>query len=67
MGTEQRTMVRVDDPTRSVSKTHAELGFDAGGLWVQDRGSTNGTVLTRPGAAPQVLTAGVREAVPPGP
>ena len=60
------TLVRVDDPTRSVSKTHAELGFDASGLWVQDRGSTNGTVLARPDASPVVLEAGVRVPVPVG-
>ncbi|MFF3064782.1 RDD family protein [Oerskovia sp. NPDC057915] len=65
-GTEARTLVRVEDPTRSVSKTHAELGFDAGGLWVQDRGSTNGTVLLRPGGAPVALDAGVRVPVPVG-
>ncbi|MFD6091768.1 RDD family protein [Oerskovia sp. NPDC060338] len=56
-------LVAVEDPTRSVSKTHAEMGVDAGGIWLVDRGSTNGTVLTRPGSAPQVLEAGVRVAV----
>ncbi|MFD6164777.1 RDD family protein [Oerskovia sp. NPDC060287] len=56
-------LVAVEDPTRSVSKTHAEMGVDAGGIWLVDRGSTNGTVLTRPGSAPQVLEAGVRAAV----
>ncbi|MFJ4107607.1 RDD family protein [Oerskovia enterophila] len=56
-------LVAVEDPTRSVSKTHAEMGVDAGGLWLVDRGSTNGTILTRPGGAPQVLEAGVRVAV----
>jgi hypothetical protein len=56
-------LVAVEDPTRSVSKTHAEMGVDAGGLWLVDRGSTNGTILTRPGSAPQVLEAGVRVAV----
>ncbi|MHA7132116.1 RDD family protein [Oerskovia turbata] len=65
-GAEARTLVRVEDPTRSVSKTHAELGFDAGSLWVQDRGSTNGTVLLPPGAAPVALDPGVRVPVPVG-
>ncbi|MET4224137.1 RDD family protein [Oerskovia enterophila] len=59
-------LVAVEDPTRSVSKTHAEMGVDAGGLWLVDRGSTNGTILTRPGGAPQVLEAGVRVAVTAG-
>ncbi|UZN01784.1 RDD family protein [Cellulomonas sp. S1-8] len=42
-------VVRVVDPTRSVSKTHLQLAVDgAGGSWVVDRGSTNGTVVTLP-------------------
>ncbi len=41
-------VVRVTDPGRSVSKTHLELGADASGAWVTDRGSTNGTVVTLP-------------------
>ncbi|WP_168210056.1 RDD family protein [Oerskovia sp. KBS0722] len=65
-GAEAKTLVRVEDPTRSVSKTHVELGFDAGGLWVQDRGSTNGTVLLRPGGASVALDPGVRVPVPVG-
>jgi hypothetical protein len=65
-GGEALTLVRVEDPTRSVSKTHAELGFDAGILWVQDRGSTNGTVLLPPGGAPVALDPGVRVSVPVG-
>ncbi|MBD7918153.1 RDD family protein [Cellulomonas sp. Sa3CUA2] len=42
-------VVRVVDPTRSVSKTHLQLAVDsAGGAWVVDRGSTNGTLVTLP-------------------
>jgi len=42
-------VVRVVDPSRSVSKTHLQLAVDgAGGSWVVDRGSTNGTVVTLP-------------------
>lgn len=44
-------VVRVTDPGRSVSKTHLELGADASGAWVTDRGSTNGTVVTLPDGA----------------
>lgn len=44
-------VVRVTDPDRSVSKTHLELGADASGAWVTDRGSTNGTVVTLPDGA----------------
>lgn len=59
-------LVAVDDPTRSVSKTHAELGVDPGGLWVTDRGSTNGTVVSVPGTPPRVAEPGARVRVPVG-
>lgn len=36
----------IADPTRSVSKTHLAVGLDAAGVWVKDRGSTNGTTVT---------------------
>lgn len=39
-------LIRVADPGRSVSKTHLQLGVDRGGLWIKDRDSTNGTVVT---------------------
>ena len=38
--------VPVDDPSRSVSKTHALLELRAGLPWVIDLHSTNGTTLT---------------------
>lgn len=44
----QVQLVRVADPTRSVSKTHLQIGVEPGGVWVADRGSTNGTVVTLP-------------------
>ncbi|MCB7136834.1 FHA domain-containing protein [Cellulosimicrobium marinum] len=59
-------LVPVADPTRSVSKTHAELGVDPGGLWLTDRGSTNGTVVSAPGAPPRVAEPGARVRVPVG-
>jgi predicted component of type VI protein secretion system len=58
------TLVPVADPSRSVSKTHAELDVDAGGLWVTDRGSTNGTVVSEPGHAPRVVAPGTRARAP---
>ncbi|WP_448630263.1 RDD family protein [Cellulomonas soli] len=51
-------LVTVDDPERSLSRTHARFGIDAGGFWVSDAGSGNGTSLTAPGY--------LRVAVPPG-
>ncbi|GEL94731.1 RDD family protein [Cellulomonas composti] len=44
-------LVRVVDPTRSVSKTHLQIAVEPSGVWVADRGSTNGTVVTLPGGA----------------
>ncbi|MBO3101236.1 RDD family protein [Cellulomonas fengjieae] len=44
-------LVRVIDPGRSVSKTHLQIGVEPGGVWVADRGSTNGTVVTLPDGA----------------
>lgn len=44
-------LVRVVDPGRSVSKTHLQVGVEPGGVWVADRGSTNGTVVTLPDGA----------------
>ncbi|WP_066587759.1 RDD family protein [Cellulomonas timonensis] len=39
-------VVRVVDPGRSVSKTHLQIGIEGGAVWVADRGSTNGTLVT---------------------
>ena len=49
-------LVRVPDDRRSVSKTHVAVGVDGHGVWVRDRGSTNGTVLTLPDGQ-QILCA----------
>lgn len=42
------TLLNVQDPGRSVSKTHLALGLDEHGMWVADRGSTNGSLVTLP-------------------
>ncbi|MFC8597627.1 RDD family protein [Isoptericola sp. NPDC057191] len=52
------TLLRVDDPTRSVSKTHLELVPTADGLQVTDLGSTNGSAVIDPTGAVHELTAG---------
>jgi hypothetical protein len=39
---------KVEDPAKSVSKTHAVLESDSAGLWITDLGSTNGVILTQP-------------------
>lgn len=38
-------LLTIPDPHRSVSKTHLSFGLDQGRLWVEDRGSTNGSAL----------------------
>ena len=45
-GEDDAELIKVADDTRTVSKTHLALGVDANGLFVMDRGSTNGTTLT---------------------
>jgi uncharacterized RDD family membrane protein YckC len=47
-GEEAALLVAVDDPQRSLSKTHLAFGVDAAGFWVCDRGSTNGTAVRAP-------------------
>ena len=55
----------IDDPTRSVSKTHLVVGVDARGVWLRDRGSTNGTVVQSEGSRVQCAPH-VEVRVPPG-
>jgi len=42
------SILAVVDPTMSVSKSHLAIGCDASGVWIQDRGSTNGSAVTMP-------------------
>jgi hypothetical protein len=41
-------LVAINDPSRSVSKTHLAMGEDDNGVWVVDRHSTNGTTVVPP-------------------
>ncbi|MCU1584478.1 MAG: hypothetical protein JWM49_1034 [Microbacteriaceae bacterium] len=45
-------LVRVLDPSRSVSKVHLEFGQEAGSFWVKDRFSGNGTIVREPESRP---------------
>lgn len=63
-------VVAVDDPARSVSRVHLEFGpeapagpDDVAGVWVLDRGSTNGTVVVAPDGDARVLPPGRRAVV----
>ena len=59
-------VLAVDDPAKSVSKTHAMLEVDAGGLWVHDLDSTNGVWVVPAGEGATEVTPGQRVAVPAG-
>jgi uncharacterized RDD family membrane protein YckC len=48
----------VDDPGKSVSKTHLAVWSDQSGVWVQDRKSTNGTRVVRADGATAEAPAG---------
>lgn len=50
--------VTVNDPARSVSKSHCVLSFHDDTLWVTDQSSANGTIVTEPGRGPIDLTPG---------
>lgn len=65
-GEEVEHLVAITDPDMSVSKTHLAFGTDATGLWVEDKGSTNGTELLVPGVEPEPVPAGRRVVVPDG-
>lgn len=45
-GDGRTNLVPVDDPGRTVSKTHFACWRDQEGLWLVDRHSTNGTAFT---------------------
>jgi hypothetical protein len=50
-GEEDAELIKIADDTRTVSKLHLALGVDEAGLYVVDRGSTNGSTVTTPGGA----------------
>ena len=38
--------VKLEDPTRTISRNHAAISFDQDGvLWIEDYGSLNGTYI----------------------
>ena len=47
--------VRLEDPTRTVSRNHAAISFDTDGvLWIEDYGSLNGTYMIKDGVETEV-------------
>jgi pSer/pThr/pTyr-binding forkhead associated (FHA) protein len=59
-------LVPIRDPAMSVSRTHLAFGLEAGGLWVRDRMSTNGTVVVRQYGSEEPVAAGGASSVRPG-
>ena len=51
-------LLSVEDPGKSVSKTHLAVWSDNGRVWVQDRKSTNGTRVVRADGASSPAPAG---------
>lgn len=65
-GEQRAQLLAVDDPGRSISKTHLHLLTDGAGIWVTDRNSTNGSAVTTPNGARTPLAPGVPTFVTPG-
>ena len=63
---EQPHVVKIHDPERDVSSQHLEVRLDFWHVLVRDLGSTNGTVVTLPGAEPVALRAHDPLAIEPG-
>ncbi|MFF2275499.1 RDD family protein [Agromyces sp. NPDC058126] len=59
-------LLPVDDPSKRISKVHAEFGAVDGGFWIADRGSTNGTEVRLPDGRIVELVPGVRTPLAPG-
>jgi hypothetical protein len=45
-GEEDAQLIKIADETRTVSKSHLAVGVDAGGIFIVDRGSTNGSTVS---------------------
>lgn len=65
-GEEVDAVVALDDPERRMSKTHLGFGADEDGVWVIDRGSSNGTEIVRVDGQIATVVAGVTVRVAPG-
>jgi predicted component of type VI protein secretion system len=59
-------ILAIQDPGRSISKTHLHLLSDRDGIWVTDRNSTNGSAVTTPDGIRTPLQAGQPAYVSPG-
>jgi uncharacterized RDD family membrane protein YckC len=65
-GEQVTQILAIQDPGRSISKTHLHLLSDRDGIWVTDRNSTNGSAVTTPDGIRTPLQAGQPAYVRPG-
>jgi hypothetical protein len=65
-GWEGAVLVSIDDPDRTVSKTHAGFAVDGDAVFVTDLDSTNGVAIVHPDGTESVLEAGRAVAIPEG-
>ena len=56
-------IIIVQDPERTISKSHARLEETRSGMWITDLGSSNGTSLVREDGRIERLESGVRTQV----
>lgn len=63
---EMPRLITVDSPNHDISRTHAEVRMDGAKILVTDLTSTNGVLLTRPGAVAERLEPGTATAVEAG-
>ncbi|HLR56100.1 MAG TPA: FHA domain-containing protein [Actinomycetales bacterium] len=63
---EMPRLITVESPNHDISRTHAEVRMDGPEIVVTDLTSTNGVLLTRPGAVAERLQPGVPTAVEAG-
>lgn len=60
VGEESAELVSIVDQSRTVSKTHIAVGVDPKGIWVMDRGSTNGSAIATSAGTFEPCAAGER-------
>lgn len=65
-GPDQRHLVTVVGSFGDVSRSHVGVSLDGEGVRVEDLGSTNGTLVSQPGAGQHLLQVGVAERLEPG-
>jgi hypothetical protein len=66
VGGERPHQVKLASPSKDISREHLEIRLDGWQILITDLDSTNGTVVTLPGRAPERLKPGVASHLEPG-